>query len=296
LSRYRKVDSRIWNDQKFRALTDDAKLAFFMLLTHPSMTALGGMRASVAGLAEEMGWSTATFRNAFQEILKKGMAKHDGGACLVILPNFLRYNRPESPNVVKAWADSLDLVPECELKDELIRTVKAFSEGLSEGFREALPEAFREAKPKSMSNQEQEQEQEQEPEPDSPLPPSPETQHSSPCDQVLCVWNYYRERLKRDSHLALTAKRRAMGEAGLKACRRLAVDAKASDPDGFAVQLMKIAVDRLAESAWHNGKNSSGKRYLDWEILFRSRELPCPEKLTDFWLDDDKFPAMGGAA
>jgi hypothetical protein len=75
------------------------------------------------------------------------MAKHDGKACLMVLPNFLKYNRPESPNVVKAWGDSLDLLPECDLKTELITRVKAFAE--------ALPEAFA----KTMPYQEQEQEQ-----------------------------------------------------------------------------------------------------------------------------------------
>jgi hypothetical protein len=156
MSRYRKVDPRIWNDAKFRALSDNGKLAFFMLLTHPNMTALGGMRTTVAGLAEELGWSTEAFREAFQEALRKGMAKHDEKACLVVLPNFLRYNKPESPNVIKAWANSLDLLPECPLKSELIERVKAFAEGMTKTFGEALPEAFA----KAMPYQEQEQEQE----------------------------------------------------------------------------------------------------------------------------------------
>jgi hypothetical protein len=56
MARYRKIDPRIWNDQKFRELSDDAKIVFFLLLTHPHMTALGAMRATVAGLAAELGW------------------------------------------------------------------------------------------------------------------------------------------------------------------------------------------------------------------------------------------------
>src|ERR1700712_4610425 len=102
MARYRKVDSRIWNDAKFRELSDKGKLAFFMLLTHPSMTALGGMRTTISGLAEEIGWPPEAFREAFQEVSRKGMAKHDEKACLMVLPNFLRYNRPESPNVIRA--------------------------------------------------------------------------------------------------------------------------------------------------------------------------------------------------
>lgn len=158
MSRYRKVDPRIWNDAKFRSLSDDGKLVFFMLLTHPNMTALGAMRATVAGLAEEMAWEIERFREAFREALSKGMAEHDQGACLVMLPKFMKYNPPESPNVVKAWAASLDLLPECALKTRVVAESVAYLKGKSKAFTEALPEAFTEALPKAMPNQEQEQE------------------------------------------------------------------------------------------------------------------------------------------
>ena len=157
MSRYRKVDPRIWNDAKFVALSDQAKLVFFMLLTHPNMTALGAMRATIAGLAEELGWQLEAFREAFREVITKGMAEHDEKGRLIALPKFLRYNEPESPNVVKAWAASADLLPECRLKTVVIQRAKAFVEAKSEAFREAFPQALA----KGMANQEQEQEQEQ---------------------------------------------------------------------------------------------------------------------------------------
>lgn len=158
MSKYRKVDPRIWNDAKFTSLDDSAKLVFFMLLTHPSMTALGAMRATLSGLAEELGWESEAFREAFAKVCDKGMAEHDKKACLVALPNFLRYNPPESPNVIKAWVAALDMLPECALKTRVVARSKAFAEGLTKGFAEALPEVFA----KGMPYQEQEQEQEPE--------------------------------------------------------------------------------------------------------------------------------------
>lgn len=158
MSHYRKIDPRIWNDAKFRRLTDAGKLAFLFLLTHPHMTAIGAMRASIPGLAAEIGWTAEAFREAFLEASQKGMAEHDEKASLMWLPNFIRYNPPESPNVVKAWANALDLLPECDLLTRVIAGTKASLEGKSEAFREALPEALS----KAMPNQEQEQEQEQE--------------------------------------------------------------------------------------------------------------------------------------
>lgn len=153
MARYRKIDPRIWNDAKFRDLSNDGKLVFLFLLTHPHLTALGAMRATVPGLAAELGWLPEAFMEAFREAFAKGLLRHDEKACLVVLPNFIRYNAPESPNVVKSWDKALDLLPECDLKDELIQQVKGFAEALPEGFRKALPEAFA----KSIANQEQEQ-------------------------------------------------------------------------------------------------------------------------------------------
>jgi len=158
MAKYRKIDPRIWNDAKFRALSDQAKLVFFMLLSHPNMTALGAMRATPSGLAEELAWEPEAFREAFAEVLSKGMAEHDKKACLVALPNFLKYNPPESPNVVKAWVSAIDLLPECGLKTRVIAGAGGFAKGLSQGFGEALPQAF--AKPMPIQEQEQEQEQE----------------------------------------------------------------------------------------------------------------------------------------
>lgn len=162
MAKYRKIDPRIWNDKKFRSLSDDGQLAFLFLLTHPHMTSLGAMRATLPGLAAEKRWSEKRFREAFQEVSAKGMAKHDEEASMVWLPKFIRYNGPESPNVLKAWVDALDLLPECTLKDEVIHSVKVFTKGLTEAFKKALPEVFA----KAMANPEQEQEPEQKQEQD----------------------------------------------------------------------------------------------------------------------------------
>lgn len=142
MAKYRKIDPRIWNDAKFMGLSDNGKLVFLFLLTHPHMTALGAMRASVPGLAAELRWEDKAFREAFGQALSMGIVKHDCMASFLWLPNFIKYNPPESPNVIKSWAASLDLLPECEMKTECLYRVKAFTEGLTKSFAEALPKDF----------------------------------------------------------------------------------------------------------------------------------------------------------
>lgn len=48
MSQYQKIDPRIWNDEKFAFLSDNAKLVFFMVLTHPSMKTPGATSAQLA--------------------------------------------------------------------------------------------------------------------------------------------------------------------------------------------------------------------------------------------------------
>jgi hypothetical protein len=187
MGRYRKIDTRIWNDAKFRQLSDDAQFIFIYCLTHPHMTSLGAMRATGNGLAMEKGWGVDRFSAAFDEIARTGMILVDEEAACIAVPNFLKYNPPESPNVIRgAWKECLDLIPECELQYNAIQAARAFAESKGkafvEAFREAFPQAFPEGyplpfpegcpeapsavpdhpSPHPSPNQEQEQEQEPE--------------------------------------------------------------------------------------------------------------------------------------
>ena len=154
---YRKVDTRIWNDAKFCAMSDSGKLVFLMLLTHPRMTSLGAMKASVAGMAEEIGWDFKKFQKAFREPVGFGIVDHDPRACLVYLPNFIKYNKPESPNVMKAWVKSSALLPECEMRDLIMSKAYAFAESLPKAFQESFAKEALKSYPHPLVNQEQEQ-------------------------------------------------------------------------------------------------------------------------------------------
>lgn len=160
MSRYRKVDPRIWNDKKFAQLGNYGKLLFLFLLTHPGMTALGAMRATPAGLAEELGWELKAFMKAFDEVLSRDMAEHDQKACLMALPNFIRYNQPESPNVIRAWVGALDLLPECDMKEAVVQRAKSIVGEMTDGFVEAFAEAFEQASPNPKQKQKPKQKKE----------------------------------------------------------------------------------------------------------------------------------------
>lgn len=192
---YRKIETRIWNDAKFSSLSDRGKLAFLFVMTHPHMTSLGAMRATIGGLAAELRWPEKDFRKALGESSERGMVEFDEGASFLAVPKFLRYNGPESPNVVKSWEKSIDLIPECSLRIRLFARVVEFTGSLPKAFANALPEVFR----KSMPNQEQEQEQEQEQvfssEPPSATTEQPVLMFPVVGDSAVTEWPLYQSKI-----------------------------------------------------------------------------------------------------
>ena len=138
-ARYRKIDPRIWNDEKFRSLSDDGKFVFIFVLTHPHMTALGAMRATLPGLAAELGWRAERFESAAAETISQAIVEHCKEASWIGIPKFLRYNEPEGPNSVsKAWASALNLLPECHHKRRLIQRCRIYLQAKSDAFKDAM--------------------------------------------------------------------------------------------------------------------------------------------------------------
>ena len=164
MARYRKIDPRIWNDEKFASLSHEAQRAFFFILTHPSMTSLGAFRISAAGMAQELGLTEKGFQEPFHELLSKGIVRYDEKSFLVFAPNFLKYNPPENPNVIKGWAVALDYLPECGLKHEVLLKAKQCASNTDKGLKAFVdafgdichiaPKGFQEPFPKGMPIQE----------------------------------------------------------------------------------------------------------------------------------------------
>lgn len=250
MSRYRKVDTRTWGDAKFRRLSHDAQRVWLYLLTGPETTSLPGVIvAGPAALAEGCDLSPKAFGEAFGEALREGMLKACLESRLVWLQNATKYNRPESPNVVKSWRDAWDNVPECSLKGEIFKHLKAFTEGLGEAFGKA----FREGCAKPLPNQDQEQEQEirEERELDSEsLFGSTQVRKTS----VESVWSHW---------LSLWRTNRGSGTPPKlsKDRRRLLV---ARLDDGQTVEQLCAAADGLWSSAWHRENNQ-----INFELCYR---------------------------
>ena len=238
---------------------------WFFLLTGPHTGPIPGLfRAGRAAMAEELGWPLEAFDEAFQEVSQQGMAKADFVARLVWLPNAIKHNKPESPNVVKSWSTEFDLLPECPLKLEALEALKTFICALGPGFSGAFMGTFEapvkapgkpSGKPsgKTMPNQEQEQEQEQEVKAEGDTPPvSSKAADSCPYREIV---DLYHEALPDNPRCKILSKSR---QAAIKA--RWTEAAKLScKPFGYATRAEGLDAWRrffeiCAESAYLTGR------------------------------------------
>ena len=182
MARYRKIDPRIWADRRFMTLRSESKLVFLYLLTHPGLTRLGVMRASLPGLAAELKWNLPRFVKALDPLIAQDMILHDQDASFLWVKNFLKYNKPESANVVRSWKHVWPEIPECDLKPRLLQSlsvfIKGFHKGFHEAFKEAIPDAFEQPSPNPEL--ELEPELELDPEENTPQAPAPEREISIP--------------------------------------------------------------------------------------------------------------------
>lgn len=139
---YRKVKISMWDDEKFRELSPlpaSGQSLFIYLLTGPCTGIIPGLfRAGRAAMAEELGWSIEDYDLALGELMALGMVKADLKARLFWVPNAAKHNAPNSGNVVKAWANAFNYLPECELKWEAYEVLKAACHGVSKAMGKAF--------------------------------------------------------------------------------------------------------------------------------------------------------------
>lgn len=144
---YRRIAVRMWLDERFQQalspLPPSGQSLWLYLLTCPETDVLPGLfRASRAGLADALGWGLSDFDRCWREIEAAGMGEADWRARLVWLKNALRYNRPESPNVVISWGRAAHMLPECDLRDRAIRQMVYEIGKMGPGFQRAAQSSF----------------------------------------------------------------------------------------------------------------------------------------------------------
>jgi hypothetical protein len=127
------VETCMWTDRKFLKLSrmkPSGQSLFYYLLTGPHdaaqrRTVPGVYRLGRAELIEALGWPPDEFDACCEEITALKMAEIDWENRIVWLRNALKHRMPRSPDNVRSWRASWDLLPDCVLKRRIYRAIRS---------------------------------------------------------------------------------------------------------------------------------------------------------------------------
>lgn len=152
---YRRIAVCMWTDQKWcDELTDDGRLAWFMLLSHRRTNRLGVYCGSVRHMAEDWpgSWPVDRMAAAFAELKAAGMIRMDARGRIAWILNFLRYNPPHNPNIVRGWVQDAADIPEGAIRDAVMAEAEAETAALGTAFLKAFRESFPKRTRKGLGN------------------------------------------------------------------------------------------------------------------------------------------------
>lgn len=116
MNSYRKIPIFHWHEGSLRELSDDGKLVFLFLLTHPNLTALGTLRAWPSELTCELGWSLERLQATLSEASLQNEVRWDEQTPLAWLPRVLKYRPPRSSSGVWSWRRAFVYLPPVNCK------------------------------------------------------------------------------------------------------------------------------------------------------------------------------------
>jgi len=287
---YTKVESKFWQDEKIRNISEDARYLMLYLLTSPHRNILGLYFLPLPYACFDLGWDEKRFRKGLGELLDKGLVKYDFETNVIFICNYLKHNPLENSNQVKSAIGKLSETPTTSLFQDLLAILKQLDKPFMKPLQERLRERF--AKPSlnssetvmatvwqtsnsisnSISKEKKEINKER-----KEIAPDGAVGSSEPTSQSIKeVFDYYNEVFKDcwSKPLLLTPQRKKKISARLK---------------NFTPEELKTVIRNIRASPFHCGENDKGRIYATPEFIFRNDEI------VDKWLKEEpKYGGIGG--
>lgn len=136
--RYQKIESRIWNDERFVQLTPMQQRLFLYILTSPHGNLIGIYVLKKGYIIEDLKVLSKDLERDLKAVLKTGMVDYDERLGVVWIKNFLKHNQLTNPNQKKAVPKILIELPKSHLIQEFINVYESTCEGLPKDFKRTL--------------------------------------------------------------------------------------------------------------------------------------------------------------
>lgn len=158
-AKYRKIDPRIWKDEKFRSLSESEKLVAIYCVTAQS-NRIGIFCFSPALACEDLEMLPPTFAKRFGNVCHTLFWGWHSASRVLFLPTWWKYNRPDNANVMAGCLNDLDDIPASPLIDLFFDNVSYLPDTFADVIQRRRVERYP-IRSGNVPPQEQEQKQEQ---------------------------------------------------------------------------------------------------------------------------------------
>jgi uncharacterized phage protein (TIGR02220 family) len=141
-TRYIRIATRFWSDEKIEELSEQARYLYLYILTNQHTNMAGFYRLPAKYIQADLSWNIKQLNKPFQELLSKGLVKQDLTRSIILIPNFLRYNKIQNPNQVKSVQKITEELPDNDLFEEFVDCIKQYVSCDCKGLVKRLGERF----------------------------------------------------------------------------------------------------------------------------------------------------------
>lgn len=185
MSRYIRIASKFWTDEKTIKLPEDARFLFLYLLTSPHSNMVGYYYLPKLYACHDMGWEMERFTKAFTKLLEERLIYYCDTTSVILVPNFLKYNPIQNKNQAIGAVKAVQELPTNTLFPLFMQCLERFAKPFTKPFEEAFPERYA----NTETDTETETETETEEESTSPTGDPPPQKDYIPYKEIVELYN-----------------------------------------------------------------------------------------------------------
>ena len=138
-AKYRKVDPRVWNDEKFRQLSPDDKLVALYCLTCDQTNRIGLFVFSVGKAAEDIGLAPDDFTGRFDRVCETLSWRWDRVSRTLYFPMWWKYNAPDNGKHMLGCLQDLHDIPRSPFLQAFCDNTQWFKPPVLAAFEKGMP-------------------------------------------------------------------------------------------------------------------------------------------------------------
>lgn len=158
-----RIETTIWQNRKFRSLSDDGRALWIYTLCCPHGNSVGCFVLPDGYIVADLNWSSERVSQTVSELLGKGLIVRDEDTSLTWVRGWWGHNTIENPNVAKGAMKAILALPRGPVFSQFLADFERFPKPLAELLRKQFPNGYT----NPIETKEPEPEPEREPEPEN---------------------------------------------------------------------------------------------------------------------------------